>query len=361
MQLIDNTGVTILIRADASQTIGTGHIFRCLALADEARALGVRVIFVCRDVPGNLKNLLIDRQYEAHLIPENEGWEADAQATVSIIRSLNLRVTWLLVDHYLLDSKWEKAVRPYAARLATIDDLADRAHDVDLLVDCSHDPSSTSIYDGLLPPSCQRAIGSAYTLLRREFFETPRLIRVRAPAKRILVTLGGNDPFDTTSMVLDALEGADLSNISIDVTLGTSNPRLEALKRRAEAMDNVTAYVQHSRMSELMLAADLCVGAGGMTALERCYLGLPSLILMLADNQRELAAQLDRDGCARNLGFVGGIDVQELRRAIVSAAADVEWLAQSSRRGQEKVDGKGVLRILGLMNIAQPLSANGSM
>jgi len=361
MQLMDNTAPTILIRADASQTIGTGHVFRCLALADEARALGVRVIFVCQDVPGNLKCLLIDRQYEAHLIPANESWEADAQATISIIESLRLSVMWLVVDHYLLDAKWEKAVRPFAYRLAAIDDLANRLHDVDLLVDCSHESLGASIYDGLLPASCQRAIGSAYTLLRREFFETPRMMRARSPAKRILVTLGGNDPFNTTSMVLDALEGANFRNCSIDVTLGTSNPRLEVLKRRAEAMDNVTAYVQHSRMSELMSAADLCVGAGGMTALERCYLGLPSLILMLADNQRELAAQLDRDGCARNLGFVGDIDASELRAAIVSAAEDVDWLVQSSLRGQEKVDGKGVFRILGLMNIAQSCSANGSI
>lgn len=361
MQLIDSRDVTILIRADASQTIGTGHIFRCLALADEARALGVRVIFVCRDVPGNLKNLLIDRQYEVHFIPAGEGWEIDAEATVSIIQSLKLRLTWILVDHYLLDSKWEQAVRPFTARLGAIDDLADRAHDVDLLVDCSHDPLGAPIYDGLLPASCQKAIGPAYTLLRREFFELPQVVRVRAPAKRILVTLGGNDPFDTTSMVLDALEGVDLGNISIDVTIGISNPRLEALKRRVEASDNVTAYVQHSRMSELMLAADLCIGAGGMTALERCYLGLPSLILMLADNQLELAAQLDRDGCARNLGFVSDIDARKLRSAIVSAATDAKWLAQSSRRGQEKVDGKGVMRVLKLMNIAQPLSANGSM
>lgn len=359
--MIDQTAPTILIRADASQKIGTGHVFRCLALADEARALGVRVIFICRDIPGNLQNLLIDRRYEVHLIPADDAWEVDAQATIAIISSLGNRIQWLVVDHYHLEAKWEKAVRPHVDGLAAIDDLADRSHDVDLLIDCSHDASASSVYDGLLPATCKRAIGSAYTLLRREFFETPRPVRVRSSAKRILVTLGGNDPLNTTSMVLDALEEAGLDNFSVDVTLGTSNPRLKALERRISEMDNVTAHIQHSRMSELMSDADLCVGAGGMTALERCYLGLPSLILILADNQREMAAQLDSGGCARSLGFVGALSRRELRNAIVSAAADVDWLEQSSQRGREKVDGMGVFRVLGLMNIDQPLSVIGSM
>lgn len=363
MQLSEHSSRTLLIRADASQEIGTGHIFRCLALADEARARGARVFFISQNVLGNLGGLLSEKGYQTYWIPDSDAWDADAdaKATQSIIADLNSKIDWILVDHYKLDAQWEASIRPLVGRLAVIDDLADRPHAADLLIDYSHGIRDLSLYDNLLPTDARRALGPAYTLLRREFFETKRLSRKPSAARRILVTLGGNDPLNTTEMVLDALDCSELSHLSIDVTLGTSNPRLTLLQRKIAGMPNVTPYVQHSRMADLMMRADLCIGAGGTTALERCYLGLPSLILVLADNQQGVAAALHEDGCARNLGFVGDMTVEGLRYSISNAVSDIDWLEQSSRRGEERVDGKGVFRVLDLLSIVQPLSLNGPM
>jgi UDP-2,4-diacetamido-2,4,6-trideoxy-beta-L-altropyranose hydrolase len=338
----------LAVRTDASSAIGTGHVFRCLALTDELRRLGGEVVFVCAKTQGNLADMLIEMGYSLRWIPDRLSPEADANATLAALAE-DGKFDWLLVDHYGLDVRWERILRSSIRRLVALDDLADRSHDVDLLLDSSHDTAEAVLYEKLVPPGATLAVGQEYILLRREFFGRTPPERNAGPVRRILVTLGGNDPLNATGLTLDALDDPVFSGIQIDLTLGLSNPRLEHHKSRASAMPNVTAHVQSSRMADLMADADLCLGAGGMTSRERCYMGLPSLILVLAENQLEFATKLERMGCARNLGYADRLHPDQLRAEMHAAVIDPAWRQNASLKSLEQVDGRGAPRTIDLM------------
>lgn len=162
----------LAVRVDASSAVGTGHVFRCLALTDEMRRMGSEIVYVCAEAPGHLRDLLIDKGYRVHMIAPDLSLASDAAAMRSVL-ALDGPFDWLLVDHYKLNADWERAAAGIASRIAAIDDLADRHHDVDLLIDSSHDASQAGLYENLVPLDAQLALGSEYVLLRREFFETP--------------------------------------------------------------------------------------------------------------------------------------------------------------------------------------------
>jgi UDP-2,4-diacetamido-2,4,6-trideoxy-beta-L-altropyranose hydrolase len=335
-----------VFRADASAAIGTGHVHRCLGVADELKARGHGITFVCRSEPGHLVDLIRDRGFDCVVLPAGIGPEEDARRTVAVIEVKGAPVDWIVVDHYSLDAGWEKIVGRATRRLFVVDDLADRPHDSDVLLDASHGEDATTRYDGLVPARTKLLLGPRYIPLRREFFGRPQVPRGPRPVRRILMTFGGNDPLDMTGRALRALDHPDFSAIALDVTVGTSNPRLEEVRRQAQAMPQATLHVQHPQPSILMDAADLCLGAGGTTSWERCYLGLPSLIVVLADNQREIAERLDRMGVVRSLGDGNRLTVEDLRAAVQSAMGDQAWQLASSRAGQALVDGGGIARMV---------------
>jgi UDP-2,4-diacetamido-2,4,6-trideoxy-beta-L-altropyranose hydrolase len=183
----------ILIRTDASVQIGTGHVMRCLTLADELRGRGAEVIFVCREFDGNLCGYIEEKGYIVHRLPVSDATEqgdqnieiglkhtawlgADCQTDVEqveeIIKDLESPPDWLVVDHYALDERWEECLRSYCKKIMVIDDLADRPHNCDLLLDQNFYENLESRYDGLVPPQCKKFLGPKYALLRPEFRES---------------------------------------------------------------------------------------------------------------------------------------------------------------------------------------------
>jgi UDP-2,4-diacetamido-2,4,6-trideoxy-beta-L-altropyranose hydrolase len=336
----------IVIRTDASRHIGTGHVFRCLALADELRLSGAKVSFICRIAPGHLGKIIRNKDYPVYFIADVKHWQEDAEATAETLLSLSAPVDWLIVDHYELDVRWEEVVGPLARCIAAVDDLADRHHSVDLLIDSSHMPDEAGIYCTLLSSGTRLALGPDYVLLRREFFERTPPKRVSCVVRRILVTFGGNDPLNATGLALDALDHPDFDGIKIDLTLGLSNPRLATLQDKAATMPNVAVHIQSSQMADLMMRADLCLGAGGTTSWERCYMRLPSLVLLLARNQCEFAARLERIGCVRNLGFADLLDAATLRVALLDAINSSDWRTRASRAAEGLIDGRGGERVM---------------
>ncbi|MEL7465961.1 MAG: UDP-2,4-diacetamido-2,4,6-trideoxy-beta-L-altropyranose hydrolase [Pseudomonadota bacterium] len=337
----------IAVRADASQKIGTGHIFRSMAAMERWRDGGGGCVFVCRSDEGHLMDFIAAAGFPVRAIdaPEDDAL-ADARAFALAVREEGgADAIW--VDHYSLDRRWERAARDAADAMLAIDDLADRPHDADIVVDAGRDPSRAADYDGLLAPEADLLLGLHYVLLRREFTDcTPPPPRSEGAVGRLLVTLGGNDPLNATGLALDAFDHPAFAAVEIDVTIGTANPRLTALAARAAALPNVTAHIQHGRMSDLMAAADLCLGAGGTTSWERCYMGLPTVGLVLADNQTAFMAELEALGVARNLGWANTMDAPALREAMLAAMANGPWRAKASRKGGALIDGKGVERTL---------------
>ena len=343
----------IVFRADASVTIGTGHVMRCLTLAEALRKAGAEATFVCRELDGNLVELMRTRGFDVHVLPPLEpptdplAWTAahpheDAAQTA---RFFSTRADWLVVDHFALEHRWEKEMREHADRLMVIDDLADRAHDCDLLLDQNYLREPTR-YDTLVPDHCRKLLGPAYALLRDEFGRArdawPREV---GEVKRIFVFFGGTDPTNETSKALRALQRwGEGKTLTIDVVIGGGNPHRAEVERLVNAMPDALLHVQASNMADLMARADLSVGAGGSTTWERFCLGLPSLVVTTAANQEAIAKALAEDDYHLLLGDHASVDEDAVASGLGHFTPARRRLF--ARRGEGLVDGRGAARVV---------------
>lgn len=293
-----------VIRADASVHIGAGHVMRCLTLAQQiCEERQNDVAFICRDEPGLLAGLIREHGYPVTLLPAITpfSWEADA---LQVMQSLGIGITdWLVVDHYGIDSRWETLLRHKANQIAVIDDLANRIHDCDVIIDQNYRLGFANRYDHLVPSGCIKLLGPRYLLLRPEFARARKTLkRDFSLVRRILVNFGGTDEANLSLKALEAIQSLKIDELQIDVVIGQSNTHRVDLEQEISRLPGYTLYVQSNRMAELICAADLAIGASGSSTWERCALGLPTLALVLADNQREAANELGDAGIIVNLG-----------------------------------------------------------
>ena len=296
-----------VIRADASLHIGAGHVMRCLTLAQQIRAHGdADIRFICRDMPGHLAGLIRGHGYAVTLLragahSHSFSWQPDAG---QVLDSLGLdTIDWLVVDHYDLDSRWETMLRTKARHILVIDDLANRPHDCDALLDQNFRLNLEHRYDGLLPSDCTTLLGPRYLLLRPEFANARKTLRRDfSKVSRILVNFGGTDEPNMSLLAIRAIQSLQRPGLLVDVVIGQTNPHQAVLRHEVSQLPGCTLHVQTQRMAELVCAADIAIGASGSSTWERCSLGLPTLALVLADNQREAAGELGEAGIIVNLG-----------------------------------------------------------
>jgi UDP-2,4-diacetamido-2,4,6-trideoxy-beta-L-altropyranose hydrolase len=291
-----NNKANIAFRVDSSTSIGTGHVMRCMALAQQLQALGCHIYFYCANLPGNLSEL-IARNYPVETISEDAPLHF-----VDVCRRRNIGA--VVIDHYNIDYLWESVVhRELKVPIVVIDDLANRQHQCQLLIDQNLGRKETD-YDQLLSGDTQRLIGTQYALLRPEFSElrAAALLRRRnfSAIERVLISLGGADPDNVTLQVLQQLEHMSVSGLStIDVVVGSSYPHNSQLTAFiARTALPVAVHTQVGNIGELMLLADISVGAGGSSAWERCVLGLPSIAIGIASNQLIVLQGLQEAGAA---------------------------------------------------------------
>lgn len=352
--------LSLVIRADASSSIGSGHVMRCLTLAGRLRGEGVRVLFVCRAHDGNLIDLIPHRGFAVEPLPapgEASGltgyaaWlgvsqEVDARDTAEAIARHGWdRAAWLVVDHYALDNRWETALRTVATRILAIDDLADRRHDCDVLVDQNLVAGMERRYDGLVPDHATRLLGPRYALLQPDY---ARLAASRSgrqgPVRRILIFIGGAD----RGITLRALQGflsLDRADIACDVVISASSPDRQQIEHLAATRSNIGVHHSLPSLAPLMADADLAIGAGGATSWERLCLGLRSIVVILAENQRPIAEELSRRGLAVLLGDADAVTPEDFSDAL---AAELARPADSgTNRGL--VDGRGTDRVAAVM------------
>lgn len=314
----------IAFRADASLQMGTGHVMRCLTLADALKAKGAECRFICREHTGNLIDFIRSKGYTTDALPLREPAEANSSAketaasapepahahwlgaslqqdAAECSRILDeLQPDWLIVDHYALDARWEAALKPYNRQLMVIDDLADRPHQCDLLLDQTFGRNPAD-YEPLVPGACILLCGSQYALLRPEFaaLRSYSLQRRENPQlQHLLISMGGVDKDNATGQVLQALRSSELpANCRITVVMGATAPWLAEVRQLAEQMPWSTAVrAGVSDMAQLMADSDLAIGAAGATSWERCCLGLPAVMVVLAENQRQVAQGLEQAG-----------------------------------------------------------------
>lgn len=318
----------ILIRADASVEIGSGHLMRCLTLADQLRDEGAEVAFICRDLPGGMFDLLRARDYRFAKLPVAEigqvTQQSDAVETIKAAGQLfSGAVDWLVVDHYRLDAVWERMLRVHTNRLMVIDDLANRPHDCDLLLDQNYYRDMEWRYLGLISEQCVALLGPKFVLLRPEFAAARRNLRARdGVVRHILIFFGGSDATNQTCKALDAIKLIDDPGISVDVVVGVANPHRKELESLCHVMPNTQYHCQVSNMAELIAAADIAVGAGGATTWERCALGLPSITVVFADNQLQTTLDLEQIGATEFLGWADKITAADLAGAIKRLIVD---------------------------------------
>ncbi|KFN47911.1 hypothetical protein N790_07110 [Arenimonas malthae CC-JY-1] len=349
----------VLFRADAATEIGSGHVMRCLAIAGALRVQGANCQFACRDLPGHLGGLIERQGFPVWLLatPDAAGEsllpappaavdrsQADDAGAVS--RRLDRRaIDWLVVDHYGLDWRWESRLRPHAFRIAVIDDLANRTHDCDLLVDQTLGRRAAE-YSGLVPETASVLTGTDFAPLRGEFARWRQQSLERRDGSRfeaILVSLGGVDKANHTSRVLRALASAPLpANCNIRIVMGPLAPWLDEVRDAAAALPwRSEVHVGVSNMAELMASCDLAIGAAGTTSWERCCLGLPALTMVVADNQVQGAEALAATGASWLIH-----DSQELPSMISSLLDDRSQLRDMSRAASALVDGQGLDRVV---------------
>lgn len=353
--------MTIAFRADASLSIGTGHVMRCLTLARALRAQGATCRFVTRALPGHLAAQIDAAGFGVTLLPAPTGpapdappahaawagvdWTTDAAETRA---ALGNSPDWLVMDHYAFDARWQRAARPEGTKLMVIDDLADRPHDCDMLLDqnLGHDAHD---YDGLVPEHCIFLTGPHHALLRPEFAQARASAlaeRVGRDLRHLLITMGGVDPLDATSQVLRAMQGADLpEDMCITLVMGSRAPALDHVRALARDMPRPTEIaVDVTDMAARMASADLAVGAAGSTTWERCALGLPTIIVQIADNQAGIARALRDAGAALD---PGPLNAPEFARNLQAALAEApSQLSVMSGRAADICDGDGAARVV---------------
>lgn len=360
----------VVFRADASLQMGTGHVMRCLTLADALTAQGAECQFICREHPGSLIEQIRNKGYRTHALsvssgagqppsataqPAHAAWlgssqEQDAADCAGVLAEVN--PDWLIVDHYALDARWELALKPHYRKLMAIDDLADRPHLCDLLLDQTFGRDAGD-YRALVPASTQLLCGSQYALLRPEFaalrdYSLQR--RAKPQLRQLLITMGGVDKDNATGQVLEALRVCSLpGQCQITVVMGATAPWLAEVSRQAQNMPwPTTIMVGVSDMAQLMADSDLAIGAAGSTSWERCCLGLPTVMVVLADNQRNIAEALQRTGAAMTAGDLSsGAAIRELLAELVG---DTHSIVRMSAAAKHVADGLGTARLVSYLS-----------
>lgn len=353
---------SIAFRVDASSQIGTGHFMRCLTLADALKQRGVQIRFVSRHLPEYFRDMLLTKGCEFILLnnspsePVYNGlfhshWlgtsqHVDAQDTIQALSDQTW--DWLIVDHYALDSRWESALRQTAKNILVIDDIADRLHDCEILLDQNFYADMDSRYTGKVTAHCQLLLGPCYALLRDEFRYLREQAKPRSgPVKRVLVFFGGMDANNYTAQAIEALAGIADSELLVDVVIGAQHPYRQQIES-ACTEHNFICHVQTKRMAELMAAADLAIGAGGSAIWERCCLGLPTLTICTADNQSKQIVDAASEGLLYALELKDEL-IPAIKRHI-AALLENDYLRQSlSRNGMRLVDGCGAPRVISNM------------
>ncbi|MBT4034598.1 MAG: UDP-2,4-diacetamido-2,4,6-trideoxy-beta-L-altropyranose hydrolase [Candidatus Marinimicrobia bacterium] len=341
----------VVIRVDASCCIGSGHVMRCLSLAEVLRDAGVYVVFITKNYEGNLDQVILSNGFEVRSLFKLEGLagnqELDAEQTIELLGSDQNDL--LVVDHYALDSKWESLLRPHFKSIFVIDDLANRKHDCDWLLDQNYVSDQTR-YDSMVTIDTIKLLGPKFALLRKEFSELKmKFVRNYTKIESLLIFFGGTDSANLTSMVLKALQDSQLSHLTFDVVIGLGNSYREEVRSLVSMLPNGTFHLQVENMAVLMAKADLAIGAGGIATWERMALGLPSLVVTVAENQIPSIQALDNDNYLVWIGNIDEIDQEQIKKVLIEWIVKIDLLRLQALSGQKKVDGCGARNVSSLL------------
>ena len=348
----------VIIRVDASLKMGTGHVMRCLTLAQVLKENGGDVEFICRKHEGNLIDKIHSSEFAVHelrLCEEIEfdnklahsHWlgatqQQDADDCIDILKVE--KTNWLIVDHYALDEQWQKKLKPYYKKIMVIDDLADRKHQCDILLDQNFGRSSKD-YEILTLKSTKLLMGPKYALLRPEFEKLRQYSldrRKKANFKSLLINMGGTDPDNITEKVIEKLQEANLpKDIIITIVMGKTAPHLQSVEHCASELPYYSEVkVDVDNMAEIMANTDIAVGASGSATWERCCLGIPTIQLITAYNQEFIAQQLDK---------VNAVKLVNIDNMVKNLENFQYWMKDVGGNAKKITNGTGLKAVSGFL------------
>ena len=318
---------------------------RCMALAQRLVAKGHEAAFLCRALPGNLI-ALVEAQGLGVMRLAGAAMPGQADDAASCLAEIGRqRYDWLVVDHYELDATWEKVMSAAISRILAIDDLG-RHHHCFLLLDQNCANPAHDLYRHRTLPATGMLLGPGYALLRPEFaaLRAASLTRGRSKLERILVFMGGSDPMNETAKALAGIALAARPGLRIDAVIGSQNPHRQAITAACGRLRDARLHVQTTGMAELMAGADLAIGSGGSATWERCALGLPAVVTLLAENQTLIAEAVTKAGGQRTLGWFETVAPIDYAQAI--DAIEPNQLGRMSAAAAHICDGAGTDRVV---------------
>jgi UDP-2,4-diacetamido-2,4,6-trideoxy-beta-L-altropyranose hydrolase len=348
--------VNVVFRTDGSSKMGTGHVMRCITLAKEL-AKKSSVTFVLSYESKYISELIKSSlsSCKVVLLPESKhkyihehlfNYEhiiEDSGNTKKVIDEVG-NVDWLIIDHYGIDEKWETKFRSSVKNIMVIDDLANRKHDCDILLDQNFYIDAEKRYDGLVPDDAVCLIGVSYALLREEFVKSKKS-SVKDNVDNILVSFGGGDPDNITAEVLEVLKDDSYSKINVNAVMSNASEHKDFIKKICEENDNFKYHLQIDYMARLMSEADIFIGAGGSTSLERMAMGLPSVVVSIAENQNKICEDLAKANLVKYVGTSKEYTNDKFKDVLNQAISDKSWREFLSLKGVDLVDGTGVQRV----------------
>ncbi|MDF2536397.1 MAG: pseudaminic acid biosynthesis-associated protein PseG [Bacillales bacterium] len=305
----------IIFIVDSSTEIGTGHTIRCLTLAKQFFDMGKKIVFFSRRLKGNINDVINKNGFELIEFEETFVWNDNSE---NVIEKINLfqDTELIVIDHYHIDAKLEKALKKQNYNILIIDDLANRKHVCDCILDQNYYHDFEKRYDNLVSNTCLKLLGPKYILFREEFVDKAQNRKTRSgEINKILIFFGGSDPSNETKKALEAIKEAGFTERVI-VVVGQSNPNKEEIESICSLKKNWHYYCQVNNMAEIMFDADFSIGAGGATSWERILLGLPTIATIIADNQIMLTEHIHDLGLLMNLGNYSEVTVKKIAEAV---------------------------------------------
>ena len=335
----------LVVRADASRRIGTGHVVRSATLAGELIRRGWQAVLATRDLPPAMRGPLVEADIGVVDLRADGPLDSEPDRLAELLsRPAPMSPIVIVTDHYGIDAAWHRRAT-WATVIAAVDDLAERPQDVRLLLN-QNLGATPARYARLVPAGAELLLGPQFALVRPAFARPPGADRVRdrlrGEVPRVLVMLGGADEPDVTRRATAAAVGL---GYAVDVVVGAAYTGTPSLRSWAERRPAVAVHANTTRVADLMDAADLCVGAAGSASWERCAMGLPAIIVTLAQNQAEVASLLDRAGAAVSLGWHEDVTEMELAAAVRDLLVDQGRLRKMSAAASAITDGRGTIRV----------------
>lgn len=341
---IQRTKNTLLIRADANIHIGTGHVMRCLALAQAWQDNGGIATFLMAPGSPSLEQRICSERMNVLTITEQPGSDEDAKFTADCAKKNES--SWIVVDGYQFGADYQKIIKDHNCRVLFIDDFGHADHYYADIVLNQNIYADTSFYKNL-EPYTRFLFGTQYVLLRKEFLKWAGYKReIPEVARKVLVTFGGGDPDNITLKIIDALKKIKIDGLEVIAVIGGGSQSYETLKQSVKKHPGFSIRKNVENMPELMAWADVAISAGGSTCWELAFTGLPNCIITLSADQELIASELSKQGVSIALGRLDEITDLSIIHTISELIYSPDKRITMSQKGKRIIDGNGAHRVI---------------